>query len=193
MFHITHPTSFLSTRGESPLGALMIDGTARTNDRSVLVDKKPVSANDMAAEWGQLQSERALFCWFCLLGQVVCVSAHAVTSWHLSLSDTLQLSQRSPCNGLILISWFKAERWTAGRVFFFLFFFWVATDGNEFFGCSCHSNTSLVLRVTKCLNSDVGFYHYLHTWKRKATLRHSSIHRSSQKYCARTAKLSWAT
>lgn len=121
MFHITHPTSFLSTRGEPPLGALMIDGTARTNDRSVLVDKKPVSANDMAAEWGQLQSERALFCWFCMLGQVVCVSAHAVTSWHLSLSDTLQLSQRSPYNGLILISWFKAERWTAGRVFFSVF------------------------------------------------------------------------
>lgn len=49
MFHITHPTSSWLEE-ENPPGAVMIDSTARANDRPVLVDKKPVSANDMAEQ-----------------------------------------------------------------------------------------------------------------------------------------------
>ena len=46
--------------GENPPGAFVIDSTARANDRPVLVDNKPVSANDVTEDWRQPQSERAL-------------------------------------------------------------------------------------------------------------------------------------
>lgn len=51
-WHVSHNSSslFLNGRGESPLGAVMTDSAARANDRPVLVDKKPVAANDMAEE-----------------------------------------------------------------------------------------------------------------------------------------------
>lgn len=58
MFHITHPTSSW-IEGESPQRAFMTDSTGRANDRPVLVDNKPVSANDMAEIWGQPQFECA--------------------------------------------------------------------------------------------------------------------------------------
>lgn len=184
MFHITHPTSSLRGGGGIPPGAFMIDSAARANDRPVLVDKKPVSANDMAEEWGQLQSERAPLVLSTKPSGVCLPVPLPPDTCHLETHPSCHIARPVMVSYWFLDSKLRDER--SARASFL-----AAADGNQLFEFSWHSNTSSVLRVTNYLTSDIvwqknlqRFNHFLLTEKRKRGFMVCLSHN----YCARNSK-----
>lgn len=143
-WHASHNSSslFLNGRGETP-GSLMIDSTVWANDSTVLVNNRPVPANDMVVEWGQSRSECALLLLSVWPSDVWLAVPLQPDTCHLATHPG-----RHRARPIMAFYWFPNSNLRAKR----LHSFSGCPDGNRFLWYSqhtwlCHSHRELVQHV----------------------------------------------